>query len=66
MASLRYDPSSKALYVRIRARKVTETQPLNDNVFMGLEEQAGERLIDPARIGMEPLCKPKRHHLARQ
>ena len=37
MASLKYDPSSKALYVRIRAGKVTETEPLNDSVFMDLD-----------------------------
>jgi len=37
LASLKYDPSSKALYVRIRAGKVAETEPLNDSVFMDLD-----------------------------
>ena len=37
MASLKYDASSKALYVRIRAGKVAETEPLNDSVFMDLD-----------------------------
>ncbi len=37
MASLKYDPSSKALYVKIREGKVAETEPLNDSVFMDLD-----------------------------
>ncbi len=60
MASLKYDPSSKALYVRIRAGKVTETEPLNDSVFMDLDRAGrlvGIEVILPEELSAEVVKK---------
>jgi uncharacterized protein YuzE len=56
LASLKYDPSSKALYVRIRAGKVAETEPLNDSVFMDLDRAGrlvGIEVILPKELSAE-------------
>ncbi len=56
MASLKYDPSSKALYVKIREGKVAETEPLNDSVFMDLDRAGrlvGIEVILPKELSAE-------------
>ncbi len=60
MASLKYDPSSKALYVRIRAGKVTVTELLNDSVFMDLDRAGrlvGIEVILPKELSAELVKK---------
>ena len=60
MASLKYDASSKALYVRIRTGKVAETEPLNDSVFMDLDRAGrllGIEVILPKELPAEVVKK---------
>jgi uncharacterized protein YuzE len=39
LASLKYDKMAKAFYVQLRKGKVTETEPLNDSVFIDLDKE---------------------------
>jgi uncharacterized protein YuzE len=51
MASLEYDPSSTALYVRIKRGKVALSKPLADNLIVdlnGRNEILGVEIIGPS------------------
>ncbi len=50
MVSLEYDPSSTALYIRIRKGKVASSKPLADNLVLdlnGRNEILGVEIIGP-------------------
>ncbi len=50
MASLEYDPSSTALYVRMKRGKVATSTPLADNIILDLNkknELLGIEIIGP-------------------
>jgi len=50
MASLEYDPSSTALYVRMKKGKVAKSRPLADNIILDLNrknELLGIEIIGP-------------------
>jgi len=50
MASLEYDPSSTALYVRVKKGKVAKSRPLADNIVLDLNnknELLGIEIIGP-------------------
>ncbi len=50
MASLEYDPSSTALYVRMKRGKVATSRPLADNIILDLNkknELLGIEIIGP-------------------
>ena len=49
MASLEYDSSCNALYIRLKRGKVAESEPISDNVILDLSKK-GEIL------GVEVLC----------
>ncbi len=60
MGSLKYDASTKALYVRVRAGKVAETEPLNDSVFIDLDRTGrlvGIEVILPKELPVEVVEK---------
>jgi uncharacterized protein YuzE len=50
MASLEYDPSSTALYVRMKKGRVAKSRPLADNIIVDLNaknELLGIEIIGP-------------------
>ena len=60
MASLKYDTSAKALYVGVRRGKVVRTEPLNDSVFVDLDETGrlvGIEVILPKDLPAEMVRK---------
>jgi uncharacterized protein YuzE len=66
MASLEYDPSSTALYVRIRKGKVASSRPLADNIILDLNrknEIVGIEIIGPKPEDLKEF-KPKAKVLA--
>jgi uncharacterized protein YuzE len=66
MASLEYDPSSTALYVRIRRGKVASSRPLADNLVLDLNDKSeiiGIEIIGPKPEDLKEF-KPKAKILA--
>ena len=60
LASLKYDEATKALYVRIRSGKVAETEPLNDSLFIDLDDAGrlvGIEVILPKELPAEVVKK---------
>lgn len=60
MASLRYDAAAKTIYVRVRAGKVAETEPINDSIFMDLDRTGrlvGIEVILPQELPAEVVRK---------
>lgn len=39
MASLEYDPSCNALYIRLKRGKVAESEPISDNLILDLNKR---------------------------
>ncbi|MGO9645047.1 MAG: DUF2283 domain-containing protein [Candidatus Bathyarchaeia archaeon] len=67
MASLEYDPSSTALYVRMKRGKVVTSTPLADNIILDLNkknELLGIEIIGPRPEDLNEF-KPKAKNLAR-
>jgi len=67
MASFEYDPSSTALYVRIKRGKVASSKPLADNIILDLNrknEVLGIEIIGPKPEDVEAF-KPKARTLTR-
>jgi uncharacterized protein YuzE len=67
MASLEYDPSSTALYVRIKRGKVATSKPLADNIILDLNkrnELLGIEIIGPRPEDLKEF-KPRAKILAR-
>jgi len=52
MASLEYDPTSTALYVRMKRGKVAKSKPLADNIILDLN--ANNELLGIEIIGPKP------------
>ena len=52
MASLEYDPSSTALYVRMKRGRVATSKPLADNIILDLN--AKNELLGIEIIGPKP------------
>jgi len=60
LASVRYDESAKALYVRVRRGKVAKTEPINDSIFIDLdarENLVGIEVVLPRDLPQETLRK---------
>jgi len=67
MASLEYDPSSTALYVRIKRGKVAKSRSLADNIVLDLndkDELLGIEIIGPRPEDLREF-KPRAKILAR-
>lgn len=61
MASLEYDPSSAALYVRMKKGKVAKSRPLANNIILDLNaknELLGIEIIGPTPEDLREF-KPK-------
>jgi uncharacterized protein YuzE len=61
MASFEYDPSSTALYVKIKKGKVASSKPLADNIILDLNRRTqilGIEIIGPRPEDLEDF-KPK-------
>lgn len=61
MASLEYDPSSTALYVRMKRGKLVTSRPLADNIILdlnGKNELLGIEIIRPKPEDLKEF-KPK-------
>lgn len=52
MASLEYDPSSMAFYVRMKKGKVAKSRPLADNIVLDLNDK--NELLGIEIIGPRP------------
>ena len=60
MASVKYDESARALYVRLRRGKAAKTEPINDSIFIDLdarENLVGIEVILPRDLPQETLRK---------
>ena len=60
MASLEYDPTSNALYIRVKRGKVEESEPISDNVILDLNRK-GE-IIGMEILGRAPIDLTKFSH----
>jgi len=61
LALLEYDPSSNALYIRLRRGKVTESEPISDNLILDLnrkKEIIGVEVLGPAPIDPSKFSLP--------
>ena len=53
MASLEYDSSSNALYIRLKRGKVAESEPISDNLILDLNKRGeiiGVEVLGPTPI----------------
>jgi len=60
LASVQYDESARALYVRLRRAKAAKTEPINDSVFIDLDAReniVGIEVILPRDLPRETLRK---------
>lgn len=60
MASLEYDTSSNALYIRLKKGKVTESEPISDNLILDLNKK-GE-ILGIEVLGPKPIDTAKFSH----
>lgn len=63
MASLEYDPSCSALYIRLKRGKAAVTEPLADNLFLDLNDKKeiiGIELLGPGLIDIKKIAAPVR------
>jgi len=68
LALLEYDPSSNALYIRLRRGKVAESEPISDNLILDLNyrkqiigvEVLGPAPIDPSKFSLPVKIVSKR------
>lgn len=61
MASLEYDPSCNALYIRLKRGKVAESEPISDNLILDLnhkKEIVGLEVLGPAPIDPSKFSLP--------
>ena len=61
MASLEYDASSNALYIRLKRGKVAETEPISDNLILDLNKKReiiGVEVLGPTPIDMKKFSHP--------
>ena len=60
MASLEYDADSNALYIRLKRGKVSESEPISDNLILDLNRK-GE-IIGVEILGPKPIDVTKFSH----
>ena len=63
MASLEYDSTSNALYIRLKKGIVTESEPITDNLILDLDRKGeiiGIEILSPAPINLTKLSHPIR------
>ena len=56
MASLEYDESCNALYIRIKKGKVAETEPVSGNLILDLNKKGeiiGVEILGPTQIDIK-------------
>ncbi|MEM3442809.1 MAG: DUF2283 domain-containing protein [Candidatus Bathyarchaeia archaeon] len=61
MASLEYDESSNALYIRIKRGKAAETEPITDNLILDLNKKGeiiGIEILGPTQIDIKRFPHP--------
>jgi len=61
LASLEYDPSCNALYIRLKRGKVAESEPISDNLILDLnhkKEIVGLEILGPASIDPSKFSLP--------
>lgn len=61
MALLEYDPSCNALYIRLKRRRVVESEPVSDNLILDLNDKReiiGLEVLGPAPIDVSKFSLP--------
>ena len=61
MALLEYDPSSNALYIRLKRGKAVESEPISDNIIIDLnrkKEIVGVEVLGPSPIDTSKFSLP--------
>jgi uncharacterized protein YuzE len=61
LASLEYDVSSNAMYLRLKRGKVAESEPISDNLILDLNEKReiiGVEILGPSRIDVRKFSIP--------
>lgn len=61
MASLEYDSSSNALYIRLKRGKVAESEPISDNLILDLNRKGeiiGVEVLGPTPIDVTKFSHP--------
>jgi len=61
LASLEYDESCNALYIRIKRGKVAETEPISDNLSLDLNKKGeiiGIEILGPTQIDVKKFAHP--------
>jgi uncharacterized protein YuzE len=61
LASLEYDESCNALYIRIKRGKVAETEPVSDNLILDLNKKGeiiGVEILGPTQIDIKKVFPP--------
>jgi uncharacterized protein YuzE len=61
LASLEYDSSSNALYIRLKRGKVAESEPISDNLILDLNKRGeiiGVEVLGPTPIDVTKFSHP--------
>jgi len=61
LASLEYDASSNAMYLRLKRGKVAESEPISDNLILDLNEKReiiGVEILGPSQIDVSKFSIP--------
>lgn len=61
MALLEYDPSTNALYIRLKRGKVAESEPISDNLILDLNKKGeiiGVEVLGPTPIDVTKFSHP--------
>jgi len=61
LASLEYDPSCNALYIRLKRGKVAESEPISDNLILDLSKRGeilGIEVLGPTPIDTTKFSHP--------
>ena len=61
MASLEYDPSCNALYIRLKRGRVAKSEPISDNLILDLnseKEIIGIEVLGPSPIDVKKFSHP--------
>jgi len=61
LALLEYDPSSNALYIRLKKGKVVGSEPISDNLILDLDEKReiiGVEVLGPKPIDVSKFSLP--------
>ena len=64
MASLEYDESCNALYIRIKRGKVAETEPVSDNLILDLNKKGeiiGVEILGPTQNRHKKVLPPHKN-----